>query len=169
MYRRGVELWLPIGVEPAATKGINHRVERSHIHAPTRLTSQQNAGHTTCGIIELLRELGDLIPRRMQWHGQVMLRENLLVVHQETTLAIERERVRMSLEGERRHNRLEEIVVIVITLVGRRHLIKVWREILEPAVMCPNGGLVTADGGNIKFPCICSNILGNFRTQIIFR
>src|SRR6266487_4676556 len=27
-----------------------------------------------------------------------------------------------------------------------------------------NGGLVTADGGNIKFPRICSNILGNFRT-----
>src|SRR6266702_3273783 len=35
--------------------------------------------------------------------------------------------------------------------------------------MRPNGGLVTANGGNIKFPRICSNILGHFRTQIIFR
>ncbi len=35
--------------------------------------------------------------------------------------------------------------------------------------MRPNGGLVTADGGNIKFSRVGSNILGYFRTQIIFR
>src|SRR5260221_4451225 len=100
LYSRGVELWLPIRVEPATTKGVNYCVERSHVHTPARLTSQQNAGYTIGRIIELLRELGDLIPGGMQWHGQMMLRENLLVVHQETTLAIEGERVWMSLVGE---------------------------------------------------------------------
>src|SRR6266566_594383 len=101
LYSRGVELWLPIRVEPATTKGVDHRIERSHVHAPASLPSQQNAGHTSCRIIELLRELGDLTPRRMQWHGQVMLRENLLVVHHEAALTIERDCVGMSLIGKR--------------------------------------------------------------------
>src|SRR5204863_7299192 len=60
------------------------------------------------------------------------------------------------------------IVVIVTTLLTRRHLVKVWSEVLNPSVVRPNGGLVTANGSNVKLPRIRGDILSNFRTQIIF-
>src|SRR6266496_4669180 len=97
-----------------------------------------------------------------------MLRENLLVVHQETTLAIERHRIGMSLVGESGHDRLEEIVIVVGALISRRHLVKVWSEVLNPSVVRPNGGLVTANGSNVKLARIRGDILSNFRTQVIF-
>ena len=54
----------------------------------------------------------------MQWQAQMVLGEDLLVVHKETALAVEWQGIRMPLIGERRHDRLEQIAIVIAALVG---------------------------------------------------
>src|SRR5947209_3304625 len=118
LHRRSVQLRLPLLVEPAAAKGVDHSIKRCHVHTPASLTTKKNTDSTGCRIIQLLSKLSDLAPCGMEWHGQMVLCEDLLVVHQETALAVEWQGIRMPLIGERRHDRLEQVVIVVAALLG---------------------------------------------------
>src|SRR5207237_7356853 len=105
-------------------------------------------------IIQLLGKLRDLTPGRMQWHAQMVLCEDLLVVHKETALAVEWQGIRMPLIGERRHDRLEQIVIVVAALLGGRHLVKVRLYILNPAIMGPDRSFIATDSRNIELSSV---------------
>src|SRR5712692_2283823 len=122
-----------VDIPHIAAKRVNHRIKRCQVHTPASLTAQENTCSTGCRIIQLLSKLSDLAPCGMEWHGQMMLCEDLLVVHQETALAVEWQSIRMSLIGEGRHDRLEQVVIVVAALLRRRHLVKVRLHTLNPA------------------------------------
>src|SRR5581483_8964664 len=112
-----------------------------------------------CGIVEYLRKMHDLVPCRMIWHRQVMLRKNLLIVHHKATLTVKREGVWMFLIRKGRHDWLEKIIVVVATLILSRHLVKIRGEVLQPSVVRPDRRFVTPDSGNVKLARIGRDIL----------
>ena len=164
-----LELWLrqlrvPLLIEPFAAKGIDDRVQRSELLAPTRKAAEADSGDTLARIVDLVRGGRDLVPcrRLRQRHSRRL--EEVLAIHEKRRFGVEGDRVEASVVGERLGHARNQVV----RLVGGR-LLNVGGQILNPAVFCPQRNLVGPDHAQVEPAAMCGNVLGDLLAELVFR
>ena len=152
---------IPLLVVPPAAEGQDDRVERCEDLAPAGKPAQADSGQVVLLVVESGSELRDLLPGRLLGHGQPSSVEEVLAVHQERRLAVERHGVEAVLETQRLADRRDEVVGIVVALT------RVVVEIGDPPVASPDRNLVRTDGHNVVLARLGGDVLGNFVAQLV--
>src|SRR5207249_3603570 len=98
--------------------------ERGTKVTPARLAAQADTRHR--GSLDLPRSGCNLLPGRMQRHLDAVLREDVLAVHEERRLAVERRCVQMTVGRQRVAHGRDEVAVVVGAIAFRQ-----WRQVLQ--------------------------------------
>ena len=126
---------------------------------PARLATQADARHRRS--LDLSRSGRDLLPRGMQRHLDAVLGQDVLAIHQEGRLAVERRRVHVTLGRQRvAHSRNE--VVVLVRLVALRHR----RQVLQQPGGAELRRLVRADHDGVECLAARPDVTGRDLPQL---
>ncbi|CAM5635933.1 hypothetical protein SAURM35S_00096 [Streptomyces aurantiogriseus] len=160
---RAVDLRLPVLGEPGAAEGVDHGRQRRPELAPAGQAAQADAPHAGLGAVDLGRDVGYLLPGRALGHRDALRLHDVLVVHEHRRLAVERQGVELAVgPRQRRDHRLEQV-----GLVEARVLVGIGAELVQPAVLLPDGYLVGADGGDVVLTGLGGDVLGDLVAQLV--
>ena len=156
---RGVELRLPLFVEPARAVGIGHGGEERHVLAPAGFAAQAYAIHA-CGFVgELLRRVEHEIPGRCVRHRQPGLLEQVGAVHRKRAFAVEWRGVELAADCVGVADLRQQIAGVI----ARAELV----ERYQPVLLAPDRHLVRADGENVELAALGGDVGGDALAQNI--
>lgn len=160
-----VEARLPVLVEPGAAEGVHHGGQRRHRLAPAGQPAQADALHALLGAVDLRREVRDLLPGRVLRHLQALLGEDVLAVHQEGRLAVERFAVQLPvLAGERLAHGGEDVLLVEGLVLG-----DVRAERAQPAVAGVDRDLVVGEGRDVVLARLVGEVLADLVADVVLR
>ena len=157
---RSGQLGLPFHVEPAPAIGVHHGVEQGHVLAPARHAAQADAVDVIGRVVELLGELLDLVPGRALGHRQAGFLEQILAVVGEGRFGVERQRVKLTLVGQRLTNRLHH----VLEVVGFGQIV----QRCDPAVLSPDRCGIGPQGNDVVAAGLLRDVQRHLLTQFVF-
>jgi hypothetical protein len=129
---------------------------------PAGQAPQADPGQLLAGVVQLAGEPRDLVPGGLGGHRQPGLVEQVLAVHQERRLAVERDRVEAVVVGQRVGDRGDQVGGVVVG-----GLLGVGPEVLDPAVLGPLGRLEGADGDHVVLAALGGDVLGHPVAQLV--
>jgi hypothetical protein len=155
----GVDLRLPLHVEPLAAVGVDQRGQEGHVVAPARLAAQAHAVHAGLGVVGLVGKFLHLGPGGLVGKLHAHLVGQVLAVHEHRALAVERRGVQLAVGRQAVADGGQQVVDVVGGIGG---------DGLEPALLRPDGGLVQADGHHVELAALGGDVGGHALAQRAF-
>ncbi len=156
----GVELGVPLHVEPACAERVGHRGDERATLAPTSLAAQANAVDIIRPVGHRCRGLADEGPGRCGRHFQTCCFHQIGAIHDHRAFAVERCRIERAVMAQTAaHGGQNVIDVILCRQTVQRD---------QPAVGTPDRRLVHADGHDVELATLRRDIGGNMLTQNVF-
>ena len=115
-------------------------------------------------VVELGREVGDLVPGGLVRHGQALGLEEVLAIHREGRLAIEGLAVDLALVAEGLRHRLHDVA-----LVEGGVAIGLLREVGDPAVLGIDRDLEVRERGDVILTRLRRELLADLVADVILR
>jgi hypothetical protein len=159
-----VDLGVPVLVEPGAAEGVDHGGQRGQHLTPPGLTAQADALHVRLGAVELRRQVRDLLPGRLLRHGQTLGLQDVLAVHEEGGLAVERLAVDLVVHRERLGHRLEDVALVEAAVLADRRAHRG-----QPAVLRVERDLEVRQRGDVVLAGLAGELLAGLVPQVVLR
>ena len=147
---RGVELRVPVLVEPARAEGVGHRRDEGTALAPAGLAAQADAVDVVVTVGHLARRLRNEVPGRRGRHFQPGLVHQVGAVHDHRAFAVERRGVQRAVVAQAACHGGQDVADIVIGAeIVKRY---------QPAVLAPDRRFVHADGHDVESTALCGDV-----------
>ena len=162
--RRGQQR-VPVLVPPGSAEGVPHRGQRCHDLTPAGQAAQADALHPRLGAVELGGDGGDVLPGRLGRHREALGLHEVLAVHEERGLAVERLAVDLAvLAGQGLLHGLEDVGLVEGGVLGDRVA-----ERGEPAVLGVERDLVVAERRDVVLAGLGGELLADLVADVVLR
>ena len=161
---RGVDLRVPVLVEPGSAEGVHHGGQRCEDLAPAGLAAQADALHARGCAVGLGGQVGDLVPGGLLRHGQALGVEDVLAVHQEGGLAVERFAVELAvLAGQGGRVGRQDVRLVELGVLG--HVV----QRRQPAVGGVERDLVVGQRRDVVLAGLAGELLADLGPDVVLR
>jgi hypothetical protein len=159
-HSAGVELGVPVHVEPACAEGVRHRGDEGAAFTPTGLAAQADAVDVVVAVGHRGRSFSDELPGGRFRHFQAGLFHQVGAIHDHRAFAVERRRIKRAVMAQAAGHCGQDVIDIVI--LGKI----VERD--EPAIGAPDRGFVHADGHDVELATLGGDVGCHALTQDVF-